>query len=1348
MINSLCRYAIGVLFCLFCTLNTLWGYNLRRITNADGLTSSAVLSLQQDNKGFLWMGTCDGVNIYDGTKAYTWNGWGKINLSGYVIEEILETRDGVIWVQTNYGVSKIDKRKHHVVDFPQFKGSYMMVKNELDDLFILAADNSLHTFDEEKQDFYQLPIGNLNREDIINLYVNERFLVVFLKNEIVYYQLEHSAQGGYTLSTVNAREKTAIRYGFGDKNQVYWLDENYNLYGHSLDKPVKKFICNWEKALKGRGAVADILRDGETFFVAFQTNGLLKISLLGNNECIVDDLGITSGVFSILKDRFQDIVWIATDGQGVYIYSEGQYSVHSVTYQDLNQNIGKPVRSIYWDDEGTLWLGTKGEGILKIYDFSPGRYDKKYKTEWINSPEDGLKNNSVYAFAKSSRPLIWIGHDEGISYYSYKERKIKTLPVSDEINYVHAIYEESDSVLWIATVGTGVIRAVVSEKSGMPYITSVKRYMTDNGNFSSNYFFTLFADVEHNVWFGNRGYGLFHIEKDSLASIPLQKEYESRTVDDIYSIVRSHDSFWLGTGAGLLKLNGEEESLFNQRSGFVNSTIHALLQDYNDNLWISTNGGLICFNTQNNKFQNYGKLSGLEVVEFSDGASFAQNNTLFFGGVNGFVSIVNDGRYGYSVRDNEPPLRFIGIDVLGEETNFDGQNWDESSSFVLEPFQNNFTLYFVALDYINPANYTYQYRLTGETDWIDNRGSNSISFTQMDYGNYVLELRYINQVTGKISPVYSLNITIQSPWYLSAWAIMVYCLLVLLWVLYGIRWFLMKQQRKKLQALEKMEQQHKEEVYEEKLRFFTNITHEFCTPLTLIYGPCERLLSHDHSEYVQKYVSLIKSNAERLNALIQEVIDFRRLETGHQVQCIQRIDVSTVCNDIVQSFSELAEQNSIQVENGVTEGILWNTDSKSLTKILNNLISNAFKYTSVGGRIRVTVDVADNEKLRIKVYNTGKGIRQEDIPLVFNRYKVLDGVESSSIKGMTSRNGLGMAICHSMVELLGGEIQIQSEYGSYAEFIVLLPQLELTPESRGVMGIDGAEQTSNSVPVKIQPSQPESLSGLCADTDSSGPKILVVDDNVEMLMLLQEVFSGQFQVIVAQSAEQALEKLKNDMPMLIITDVMMPGMDGFELTRRLKQNKHTMSIPVVILSAKNSSQEKIAGWDAGADAYIGKPFNMDYLKTVVERLIENRGKMKDFFNSSACAYDFSHGHLVKAEDKDFLLKVTEYIEKHVDAESLSLEEIAEHMQVSVRTLYRRFKEMELDSPKDYIKEYRINLAAKLLRTTSLTVQEVIYKTGFVNRSHFYKEFSKRFQMTPKDYRDKYNKRDADTLAGS
>lgn len=334
----------------------------------------------------------------------------------------------------------------------------------------------------------------MNREEIVNLYVNEHFLVIFLKNEIVYYQIDRSQDGEYKLSSINTCEKTQVNYGFGDKDQIYWLDGDYNLFGCSLDKPVKKLICNWKETLDGRGTIVDILRDGSSFFIAFQTNGLLKISLQSNNKYTVDDLGIKSGVFRILKDRFQDIVWIATDGQGVYIYSEGQYSISSVTYEDLNHSIGKPVRSIFWDDEGTLWLGTKGEGILKIYDFSPQKHNMQYRTELINSLASGLVNNSIYAFAKSRKPLFWIGHDAGISYYSYRDKKIRSVLAPEPINYVHAIYEESDSVLWIATVGTGVVRALIGDRSGVPYIRSLKRYTIDHGNFSSNYFFTLLAD--------------------------------------------------------------------------------------------------------------------------------------------------------------------------------------------------------------------------------------------------------------------------------------------------------------------------------------------------------------------------------------------------------------------------------------------------------------------------------------------------------------------------------------------------------------------------------------------------------------------------------------------------------------------------------------------------------------------------------------------------------------------------------------------------------------------------------------------------------------------------------------
>ena len=524
--------------------------------------------------------------------------------------------------------------------------------------------------------------------------------------------------------------------------------------------------------------------------------------------------------------------------------------------------------------------------------------------------------------------------------------------------------------------------------------------------------------------------------------------------------------------------------------------------------------------------------------------------------------------------------------------------------------------------------------------------------------------------------------------------------------------------------------------YEGKLRFFTNITHEFCTPLTLIYGPCERILHHENSDvFIKKYAQIIKSNTERLNSLIQEVIDFRRMETGNQTCHIQELNISELSQEIIESFRELAEQNNILLQTDVSPNIIWRSDNSCFTKILNNLISNAFKYTPEKGTILISVKVI-NAKLEVKVYNTGKGISKENIPLIFNRYSVLDNIKENSIKGLSSRNGLGLAICHSMVELLQGIIKVESEVNQYAQFTVTLPQLEITENS---------SQKQEDVPKLIQKNSMnrQELENATAGDKCAQPEatILIIDDNKELLWMLKDILSDEYAILTAENGEEGLALLKQETPDLIITDIMMPKVDGITLTKQIKSNKHTVHIPLVILSAKNTTDEKIEGIESGADAYIPKPFNTQYLVTVIRQLIKKQRELEQYYNSSASAFDFGGGQLLQKEDKEYLQTARELINKNMDNTLFGPEELAAAMQTSSRNLYRKFKNLNQPSPKDFIKEQRMTYAAKLLLTTTLTIQEVMYKTAFTNRSHFYKEFAKRYNQTPREYREVNKQRD-------
>lgn len=1348
--KTFAKHMIAVIL-LLCNAHAAHGYNLQQFSNTDGLSNSAVLSLHQDQEGFLWFGTCDGLNLYDGLNIHPLAFANHNNLSGNIIEEVLETENGTLWIQTNYGLDKMDKYKRTITNYPQFQGGYILKKNPKNDIFILAENNILNYISSTSSEFHKLTIPRLHRNEIVDIHIDDNYLWAFTTKGTLKYQLATDHNQRYSIKQPIQIESTPLRYCFVVGNTAYMVDNDYALYEYQIDHNTKTYVTHLGKEIAERGIISDIIKDNGVFFVAFKTNGVLKL-IPQADAYRKEDIGIKSGIFRLLKDQNQDIVWIGTDGQGVYIYSDGHYSVQSVTFNAMNFDIAKPVRSIFLDKENSLWLGTKGEGILRIKNYDLHKSTFNYPTQLLTSTNSQLLDNSVYAFAESSRPLFWIGNDEGINYYSYTEKSIRSVPCSEAINYVHAIYEENDSILWISTVGTGVVRARIAGSTHAPILTDIRRYTIDNGNFSSNYFFTMHCDHRGQLYFGNRGYGTFCIKNEALQPLPLKNHYKDKTANDVFSIIQKNNTLWLGTSYGLIKQDATGEWCFNKENSLQNSTIHTMLEDNSGNIWIATNGGLIRFHTHKHEIQNYNRLNGLSVLEFSDGAAYKKQGVLFFGGINGLAVVRENPSYN-TPNEYTPPIRFTRLNVLGKDQNLYDyiQTHNNEPKLVLQYTQNYFAISFIAMDYINSNNYSYLYKIDQkETEWIDNGLSNSVSFTQMSPGEYTLYVKYKNRTTGEESEVYSINIRIQPPWYLSNTAMMAYQILLLTFVIVIIRIYMQRQHRKQKHIITQLEQAHKEEVYEEKLRFFTNITHEFCTPLTLIYGPCERILTYENTDsFIRKYIMLIKNNTERLNSLIQEVIDFRRIETGHKAQKVQQLPVSEMCADIVASFSDLAEQNKIKLENLMEANLHWNTDRSCFTKIANNLISNAFKYTPTGGTIRITLKTEQGQ-LHFSVYNTGKGIKQQDMPSIFNRYSILDNIEENAVKGLSSRNGLGMAICHSMVELLKGKIRIESEVNQYAEFIVTLPEATLS-EATLPQRIEEVEDTpaEEALPQQLPPSRadrnPKASSTLpSVEPDMQKAQILVIDDNPEILALLHETLSDQYRVATAKSGEEGLEILKKQYPELIITDIMMPGTDGIELTKQIKQNKHTMHIPLIILSARNTNEEKIEGLESGADAYIGKPFNLNYLKAIVARLIDNKNKFKEYYNSSACAYEFSNGQLMKKEDKEFLQSVAEFISINIENTELSPEDLANHLQISIRNLYRKFSEMEQLPPNDFIKDLRISLAAKLLRTTTLTISEIIYQCGFGNRSHFYKEFDKRFHIAPKEYRNQ-NKQMDDSL---
>ena len=802
---------------------------------------------------------------------------------------------------------------------------------------------------------------------------------------------------------------------------------------------------------------------------------------------------------------------------------------------------------------------------------------------------------------------------------------------------------------------------------------------------------------------------------------------KNQTVNDIFAIHKNDEGYWFGTSFGLTRLYQGEYRVYNETDGFPNNTIHGILEGRDNNLWLSTNQGMVRFNVRENTVQTYRQQGDLEVIEFSDGAFFKdqQTGTLFFGGTNGFITITEND---HMSEEYMPPLHFNRLSIFGKECNiYDFLQGPKQETLVLDYSQNFFNLSFLAVDYINGNNYTYSYKIDGLSDsWIENGLSTVAVFSNLSPGEYTLLVKYRSNITGQESEPFSLLIRIIPPWYMTIWAYAFYFLLFILLILESVWMIIRHYRRKRNVMIEQMNRQQREELYESKLRFFTNITHEFCTPLTLINGPCEKILSYSRVDgYVRKYATMIQQNALKLNALILELIEFRRLETGNKVLKIKPVPVTEQIRTIAESFGELAESRKLNYRLQIENGVYWNTDISCLSKIVNNLISNAFKYTPENGTITV-MQTVENDRLCIRVSNTGKGIKAADLTKIFDRYKILDNFEVQNKDGIAPRNGLGLAICHSMVNLLNGQIHVSSTPNEITTFEVLLPTMEVTVDNEDEKVVEELPPVPDERSVELRNSSTE--------YDKNKQTIMIIDDDPSMLWFVTEIFVGPYNVVSLSSAEEALKQLSIQLPDLIISDVMMPGMDGMSFAKKIKSDKLLSRIPLILLSALNNIDEQTRGIESGAEAYITKPFNVEYLEKVVRRLLQREEDLKEYYSSVLSAFELDDGHFLHKEDKSFFEKMMQIIDSHIQDTELSVELLSNSLGYSTRQFYRKLKNITDKTPADIIREYRLTIVERLLLTTQLSIEEIMDKTGFSNRGTFYKAFAQRFEMTPKQYR--------------
>lgn len=1330
---------VSLLICILCCFpHLIHAYSLRQFSNKNGLSNSAILSLYQDHQGVIWIGSCDGLNIFDGTNIHVYNPVNptKAPLSGNLINDIMETEKDVLWIQTNYGLDRLDTKLQISKSFTEFKDKNYMAKSRDNDLFIVKDDGYIYYYQPEKQLFQKLEVPQIAFGHVLSTIIDKNnILWVFTSNNDTrsYQIIKNKEEIALTPNNL-FKHSEQLLWAFAEEDLVYFIDKTYSLYEYDFGNQQQYFIADLKAEVEIRGEVSSIIKQQNDYYIGFKSSGLIVLKYMSDQKIKyqMQDTEIHSGIFCLMKDKYQDIVWIGTDGQGVYMYFNDAFSITNTLLDTPVYQINNPVRTVYYDEEQTLWIGTKGGGILRIRNYSP-ETNAAVSFDRISISNSTLTDNTVYCFAPGSANRLWIGTENGLNYYSYQNKQLKAFTViadGKKVKYVHSINELNDTTLWVSTVGEGIVKVILDKTGSSPSVKSATRIVLDDGRMASNYFFTSFQENDSILWFGNRGYGAYrlNVETEQLTPYRFDNVVNSQTANDIFAIYKNEKGYWLGTSSGLLHFNEDYSHYHDRADLFSNNTVHGILEDQQNNLWISTNQGLVRFNPKTNTGQTYDRENGLEVTEFSDGAFYkdSRTETLFFGGTNGFVTVKPNA---YIMADYTPQINLKGLSIFGKEYNIHDFLHDKKGKKILQLdySRNFFCIDFMAIDYINGNNYSYSYKLDEvSSQWIESGTSASAIFSNLAPGQYTLLVKYKNNMNGKECEPQKLLIQITPPWYLSNWAYILYFTLIALFCILAVYRIVHQYRRKQHRMIEKLNREKKEEVYESKLRFFTNITHEFCTPLTLIYGPCEKILAYPQSDsYIRKYGKMIQQNTEKLNGLILELLEFRRLETGHKVLSIQRLSVSDKLRNIAESFCELVENKNLNYRLDIEPDIEWNTDISCFNKIVNNLISNAFKYTPEEGNITIGLKV-ENQLLTLNISNSGKGIAKENLAKIFDRYKILDSFE---MNGKNSRNGLGLAICKNMVTLLNGEINVSSIQNEITTFTVTLPELSPTAQEA-----ETPQKVYATGPLNTN-TEPMELEQTTVNFDTSKHTVMIIDDDPSMLWFVSEIFVDKYNVLSFNNAAEALTSLELKQPDLIISDVMMPEIDGLSFAQKIKQNKLWSHIPLILLSALHHEDDQVKGIEAGAEVYVTKPFNVKYLEKVVYRLIKRESDLKEYYSSIFSSFKVENGNCIHKEDQEFLDKVIETIEKNITNPDLSVELLSSDLGYSTRQFYRKLKPITGKSPADIIKEYRLTMAERLLLTKNYTIEEIMDKTGFNNRGTFYKLFSQRFGMPPRQYRE-------------
>jgi len=1366
---------IGTILLLFSSESQAQYWKLNKIDNDQGLSNSAVTSIFLDNKQYMWFGTWDGLNKYDGQGISTFkpNELDKRSIGNNIIREIFEDKSTDLWVITDKNANLFNRNT----------GEFQVFLNSEDN----AQDRERIIRSSISSDsilwcsIYGLGVSAYSTQSNgFNFIEGNKDLESTLK-EVV--GLKAFSQQRITLLTASGNLVTLIKEDAWNPVKVDSLSSTFDLIPSQ----------HWFIDFKDKHLLFIAIEGGGLLYVDI-INGTSKVIEAGNSDFIITEISknigneflwlgtdngkilqlfadknlsikyldymfpeLSSAKVKILKiyETHPNLLWIGTDGNGILEYTAQGPPFSSIRKGDLQKgelshNI---VRAIYEDpSSGEMIIGTRGDGLNII--------NHKNSSTKLITTKDGLSNNAVLSIKGDKNNNYWIGLDgEGVDFIEKESGDILHFP-GDFINQVdlsfksvYSICIDSYNNIWLGTSGYGIIKMSISKKgAGKYFLDNYEQFKSNSSQknaLKSNIVYSIIEDQPNFLWIGSRGGGVQLL--NTITGEFLDISASANIAQDVISLYKStnYNELWVGTSRGLYRMslqgNNYELNIYNEESGLANNTIHAVQEDEMGNIWTSTNNGLIHWNRELNRFRNYTKLDGLASNEYADGASYYDKSTkrVFFGSING-LTIIEPEKVkisNYFPRLALQELKLFNKPITPSSTNkLLANHIDDTDTLLFENDQNFFSISFTALNYINNQKSQYAYFLEGfDKDWNEIGTERTAYFTNVPPGEYSLKLKNSNQDGIWNEDYKSIIIIVNPPIWQTFWAYFIYATTLLIFVIILYIYFKRKSDVKQKLFFGQVEKRNIEEINNYKLQFFTNVSHEFRTPLSLILLPANKLFeSRDKYPELKSYFENIYYNANRLLKLIGELIEFRKAESDQVNLMVSKGDISSFTEQITLAFTSFAKEHNVSIsfETNINSSVQVWFDHDKLKTIMLNLISNAIKYNRPKGVVTVSVAL-DNEEALIKVEDTGIGISENFLDEIFQRFFNITPDTQTKVDAYNS-SGIGLALTKSLVVSHKGTIDVTSKRGEGSIFYIKFP---INKESYTDFLVDSIVQPDSLV---IEQKIDSEFVNYGIDKAENLPTkkifdtkycLLIVDDNDQFRAIITEMFKEDYDIIEATNGAFAVDLIKENSIDLIISDVLMPEINGYELCKLVKDDINTCHIPVILLTAMGEIENRIKGIDIGADSYIPKPFHPKHLIARVEKLIESQKTIRDSIKKAPWKLAENVNGLAQ-KDKVWLNKMIAFIVDNMANSQLDSSLLMDEFAMSKTQLYRKVKAITDHTPHGFIKKYRLTKAADLLKNSDLTISEVAYETGFNNRSYFYRSFKEEYSCSPSDFKSK------------